>query len=417
MQKFCKILIFIGLSIYNQTYAQSQAIASLSEENIQNNICLNKLHNYFISLCFDKKNRNLELDKELFDYTVRTENLTLLKFFLELNDQSGAIVYADLKNLDFNYKNMNSLGHEFKLWDTTLDMISYLIEKDININIKNYWLLYLAKSLPLRNKSESFNIGLTKKLIEENKIKIQDFDNQGFSIIDYALEKNNLNFIKYLIDKVIDPSQLNGHILHTAIFYSNFDVIKYLIEEKKVNLKHHNYNDILICKPICDYTTLFNFLIKNGANTNFRDEYDNSLLHLAAEQGNLLAIQNLIEQKRFNVNDTNVDGQIPLHLAYMNLNHIYPRDNEHVMICQEIIDYLIKKGSNINKKDAWGIKPIESKMKSGGRARSESYRNEIENDTEIESDELTSNSSNDYSYDGSDESDGNIEIDFQSDVD
>ncbi|MDM8335451.1 ankyrin repeat domain-containing protein [Wolbachia pipientis] len=180
---------------------------------------------------------------------------------------------------------------------------------------------------------------LIQKLFSNDDLNAKD--SMGYTALHKAVFSKRFDEVKLLIDKGARVDVQDKHGL-TPLFYSvmNNDekMIKLLVETGNANVNLGKYNNPLGIAITRGYIKSAEYLINKGANLDQQDSIGRTLLHKAAEDGNLAAVKFLIDHgARLDVLDT--WNNTPLHVAAnvkVNKGHI------------EIADYLIKNGANIN---------------------------------------------------------------------
>ena len=94
---------------------------------------------------------------------------------------------------------------------------------------------------------------------------------------------------------------------------------------------------------VADDPFLKNYMIKNK---NYRDDKNNSSLHIAVKNNSIKMVKYLLSKKEKNINAKNGKGQTALQIACSNEN-------------DEIINLLVLNGANINILDFQGKKPFD----------------------------------------------------------
>ena len=170
-----------------------------------------------------------------------------------------------------------------------------------------------------------------------------------------ACKLGNVEIVKILLDNGANPNyihwdksrSLGSPLMCAAGSLSNnrLTVIKLLIEYgANVNFEDAAGNDVLTCAVYAgngkkDTIEIIEYLEKNGLNIYKKySQTKNSLLHKACETDNFLVIQYLIEQRRFDINETNADGDTAL--IYF-VRFASKRQKNTAL-------FLIEKGANLN---------------------------------------------------------------------
>ena len=125
-----------------------------------------------------------------------------------------------------------ALHYACSLYGGNLELIKYLVEeKDANINA-----LDLDKQSPLHLACQNGKMDTVKYLIEEKKSKIEGKCKLGRTLLHYACKGQNLDVIKYLVEekglspKVSDKEGMTP--LHLSGGIANLDIVTFLIEHE-----------------------------------------------------------------------------------------------------------------------------------------------------------------------------------------
>lgn len=121
-----------------------------------------------------------------------------------------------------------------------LEVVKLLVENNANVNLRT--LLFKNNAL-LAASNYAKNLDIIKYLIENNaNVNAKDIYNRD--VCHYAAYSNELSVLKYFIEEhKLDPntSDINGNtVLINAGYIGNFDMVKYLVEEKKLDLNTEN---------------------------------------------------------------------------------------------------------------------------------------------------------------------------------
>ena len=166
----------------------------------------------------------------------------------------------------------------------------------------------------------------------------------------YACEYGHLQLANYLISKGadIDAKDREGnYVIHIAVIGNLLPIVQYLIEKQNVDVNIKGYEDKTPLHYACEsgYIQIAEYLIYKGAKIYCTDINDDSEIHLASKRGHLQMVQYLIEKQNIDVNTKGYEKRTPLHYA-----------------CEkgylQIVEYLISKGANIEEKDIDGNTPL-----------------------------------------------------------
>jgi len=233
----------------------------------------------------------------------------------------------------------------------------YIIKnKKDNILIKNYKIRYLNLILNLFIKNKK--ITLLKNLIEDNEfsdyIDLNIKDINGNYLIITALDTNNFDIFKYLIDHGVDCNSKNNNgvpILLIAIQNENEDMIETLLNQPNINIREKDPNDYnSITKAInINNNCIVDLLIKHAEkhhikiSLNEKDKNgDSTLIHAINKNNfdNVVSLMDYGQRHNINVNMVDKNGCPPLILSYK-LNHM--------LIFNYLLNYF-----DINQIDAFG---------------------------------------------------------------
>lgn len=227
-------------------------------------------------------------------------------------------------------------------------------------------LVYLTIGTLLLGCSLSDNLEnkvVTQKEISQMKMEANNLD---CPLIHYAIQNLRFDIVKILVNRGGDVNEEDNRGRNALYYFS---------------LTQRDPNDYDV-----DFKSVGEFLIKHGADVNWRDCAGNSTLH-----GNVhnTAIAKLLISKGVDVNIKNREGQTALHLC------VYNFDSTRTTACAEILleagadinaqDYegqtalhyaikcdnvealklLLKKGANANLKDKRGNTPLGLAQKEG----------------------------------------------------
>ncbi len=179
---------------------------------------------------------------------------------------------------------------------------------------------------------------------------LNDKDPKGNNIFNYAAKKGNIEFLKMLVEKGVDPKITNQeggnailyasqgtrnsqNSLETYKFIENLSVEVNVVGDKGRNPLHFvAYRN--------ENLDIFSYFIKKGVNVNLQDDGGGSPFMNAANSNDLKVIQFLSNYvKDFNIKDKN--GCSALAMA-INRNTV------------DVVSFLLKKGADIQTKDKEG---------------------------------------------------------------
>ena len=309
----------------------------------------------------------------------------------ELNNNAfDAVVYAILENTDNNTikyllsKEGNSVnkkthdGRTYIFWaayKNNLELMKYLVSKDAKTNIvddhgytilnfaastgqtntKMYdYLIKMAANIKTDKNRKGANVLLLVAPYLENYslvsyllskgASLEDKDNNGNGIFEYAAKGGNISLLETLIDKGVQKGE------NTMIFASQG------LRRKKNTLQTYKFLESVGVKTNCidkdgknplhaiaynnkDLAT-YSYFISKGVNVNLQDNKGRSPFMNAANN-NTLEIVKFLSKKITNINSKDKKGRSALIMSVQSNN-------------KDVVKFLLGVGANINTEDADG---------------------------------------------------------------
>lgn len=309
----------------------------------------------------------------------------------ELNNNAfDAVVYATLENTDNNTikyllsKEGNSVnkkthdGRTYIFWaayKNNLELMKYLVSKDAKTNIvddhgytilnfaastgqtntKMYdYLIKMAANIKTDKNRKGANVLLLVAPYLENYslvsyllskgASLEDKDNNGNGIFEYAAKGGNISLLKTLIDKGVQKGEntmifarqglrRKKNTLQTYKFLESVGVKTNCIDKDGKNPLHAiAYNN----KDLATYS----YFISKGVNVNLQDNKGRSPFMNAANN-NTLEIVKFLSKKITNINSKDKKGRSALIMSVQSNN-------------KDVVKFLLGIGANINTEDADG---------------------------------------------------------------
>lgn len=285
---------------------------------------------------FNKKGLDLKsTDNEgngLFAYTARGGDTAMLKKlkakglpYAALNKLGGNAILMASEGVDnpnnglATFAFLESLGLEPNITDkegrnplhaiagksTDIAIFKYFIEKGVSVNQKD-----TNGNTPFLNAAKNNDLTIVEFLME-HVTDINTTDKNGRSALALAVNGNTPEVVDFLIQKGADINTLDTKGNSLAYYLLN------------------NFNE----KSPEKFESKLKLLQAKGLDLGTSQHNGNSLLHLAAKEGNMALLQRL-EEFHLDINQKNKEGNTALHLAAMTTHN------------DAMLKYLIAKGAD-----------------------------------------------------------------------
>lgn len=142
---------------------------------------------------------------------------------------------------------------------------------------------------------QSNNIESFKNYLMSHDVN-EDIYGYGKNICYFVIKKKNIEMLNILIDKGVNLKyNIYGTALHQAINEQNLDILKILINHININ-EQDEFNWTVLHYAISKNNYEISlFLLENGSNTNIVDSRGFTPLHLASQNGNYQLIVLLLK--------------------------------------------------------------------------------------------------------------------------
>nr|CAI5817866.1 unnamed protein product [Callosobruchus analis] len=172
----------------------------------------------------------------------------------------------------------------------------------------------------------------------------------GWTCLHLVSREGNVEILKLLVEYGLDikAKTKNGRsAVHIAALHGHLEVIRLLLDMGLDIEERDKCGSTALQESILGgHTVICKELLKRKANVHVRNKADYNLLHLAASEGHLDLVRFLVDDLKFDVNDSNRDGLTALHCA--------ARKKDRNM-CTLLLNF----GSNCEAKDKFGRMPSD----------------------------------------------------------
>ena len=246
-----------------------------------------------------------------------------------------------------------------------INAVRYLIRKGIDVNVRN-----TLHHTPLHLAAGIGHANIVKILVEEGKAEIDVFDARNQTPMHYAVNNKKLEIVKLLLKLGADvnsarmgQNSMKLSPVHIAVSNTNYDerdlcldILKCLIKEPNAQVNLQDYEsktplhyaerlktiEVLLMREDIDPLvkddsgkTPFDYAkpeIKKALVSNKYGSEKNSLLHLAAQRGEIELVDTILKEE-IDIDIVNNKGLSPIYLA-AEKGHLH------------VVKLLLKKGAN-----------------------------------------------------------------------
>ncbi|OUM58266.1 hypothetical protein PIROE2DRAFT_16516 [Piromyces sp. E2] len=284
---------------------------------------------------------------QILNFAIRNENMDLITYLIENYEYKSII---NINKPDFN----GDYPIIIAFYTNNIKIFKYLLEHGADCDIKNNNDTSLL-SLAINGNKYPF----IKLLLNKCNISINEKDSSGNYPLMKAISQKAFDIIILLLEYAknnnidMNITNMNGETPLTLSYQMNYQrIFRFLLRYLDINQKDSEGNTVLYYAIDQEDVETVNYLIRNKANANSKNNLGLSCLDLAITKG--IKVSKIILQNRHDnilLNIPNSQGEIPLITIIKSKNYTV---NEK----EEIISYLIEKGSNINYIDKQGNSPL-----------------------------------------------------------
>ncbi|XP_006880602.1 PREDICTED: transient receptor potential cation channel subfamily A member 1 [Elephantulus edwardii] len=164
-------------------------------------------------------------------------------------------------------------------------------------------------------------------------------DNYGNTPLHWAAEKNQVESVKFLLNRKANPNLRNNSMmapLHLAVQFGNIEVVKVLVEHRStnINLEGENGNTAVVIACSKDNSEALQILFSKGAKMCIANKCGCFPIHLAAFSGAKRCMELILQvgeengySRQCHINFVNNGKHSPLHMA------VQSGDLEMIRIC------------------------------------------------------------------------------------
>jgi ankyrin repeat protein len=224
-------------------------------------------------------------------------------------------------------------------WDNLKKIINET--KDIDLNVRDESNNYLIQFIIIYNKIDLIDLFI------EKKCKIDIIDNDGKTLLFYAIKFNYYKMIEKLINihyigvpliELKDKSK--NYPIHYAVFFNNIKIIELLVSKKiNINITDINGNTPLILSIKNKNKAIIKFLLDlPDINPNITNNQGHTALHIAANYEFETIVELILENKEINPNIQDKDNNYTPLMSAIILNNFnlinlllnHPKNNLYI---------------------------------------------------------------------------------------
>jgi len=254
-----------------------------------------------------------------------TSNQKLVELVCNLNNLCSE---KEIDKID-ELKSANKMKYESLLLscNNKESELSFLDKEDSNKLINETSSNSLKNSQELKTKSELEEkiVGEIKSLLDSGE-NVNSRETQTYKTLAHlACRKRNMKLLKLLIEYEADLEAIDFEFMtpiFEAVITGDFDLCKFLIDEKKINLEHKEIqNRTAFYWTACNGDVeMIEYLIKKGVDVNITSKMGRTPLSKASWNGKKDVVELLVKLPNIQINKPDRNGRYPIHNAVWGVN-------------------------------------------------------------------------------------------------
>ena len=226
-----------------------------------------------------------------------------------------------------------------------LELFQYFIQNESDI----YCRTKVGRSC-LHIAASSGHLKLCKVLLEKYKFNIHEKDDNWCTVLHCACESGKLHLFQYFMEKgsnVASQTKDKMSCLHFAVSEGHLKLSERLVENYNLDIKSRNTKgwNVLHCAAKSGGLELFRYFIQKGFDVNENTKDSKNSFHIAAQNGHFTLCKSLLENYKLDINKTDAEGSTLIHSA-AECGNI------------ELIQCLVDKGCDIYRKKKNGMNSL-----------------------------------------------------------
>jgi len=270
---------------------------------------------------------------------IRIGNLPLVQYIVE-EEEEFQPVNVNMKDITKEYPIITALNSNH------LEIFDYLLEKGASSNIKN-----LNGNSILNLAIHNNNYDMVKCLLDHGANMMEKDASDTYPLIK-AINQNNFDLVRLLVLYGLEQHQnlnltdVNGNTPIILSYRRGYlELFRFLARILDVNKRDSNGHHVLFYAVLKSDIPTINFLIHLGAEVNFTNYSEHSLLDVALAKGNKEVFLILLKKNNKMYMNVPKHSGATLLTAVIKTN-VYSNEDK-----VDMIHHLIEKGANVNTED------------------------------------------------------------------